>query len=106
MTTTTIRIPDDLKLRVAAAAEAAGLTAHGFILRAIETQTAEAEEQAEFERLAEERWQDFQRTRLAIPFDEAARYLRDRAAGNDVPRPQARRIELAVPPAPRARRPR
>ncbi len=104
MTTTTIRIPDELKLRVAAAAEAAGLTAHGFILRAIETQTAEAEEQAEFERLADERWKQFQSTRLAIPLDEARRYLLDRAAGKDVPRPKARRIELAAPPAPRARR--
>jgi predicted transcriptional regulator len=32
MATTTIRIPDDLKARVAAAAEREGKTAHSFIL--------------------------------------------------------------------------
>ena len=40
MTTTTIRIDDDLKARVAAAAERAGKTAHVFILDAI-AQTVE-----------------------------------------------------------------
>ena len=36
MSTTTIRLEDDLKARVAAAAERAGVTAHAFILDAIE----------------------------------------------------------------------
>jgi len=106
MSTTTIRIPEDLKSRVAAAAEAAGLTAHGFILRAIEAQTAEAEGQAEFERLADQRWTRFQRTRMAIPWTEARQYLLDRAAGKDVARPKARKIEVGAPPrsaAPRGR---
>jgi predicted transcriptional regulator len=40
MTTTTIRLEDDLKARVAAAAEKAGKTAHAFILEAI-SQTVE-----------------------------------------------------------------
>lgn len=35
MGTTTIRLPDALKARVAKAAEAAGTTAHNFILEAI-----------------------------------------------------------------------
>ncbi len=111
MSTTTIRLPDELKARVASAAEAAGLTTHGFILRAIEAQTAAAEEQAEFERLAEKRWREFERTRTAIPLEDAARHLRDLAAGGkDVLRPQVRRIEPGLPvgrrapPASRTRR--
>ena len=40
MSTTTIRIDDDLKVRVAAAAQRAGKTAHAFILDAI-SQTVE-----------------------------------------------------------------
>ncbi len=35
MSTTTIRLPEELKARIAAAAERAGTTAHNFILEAI-----------------------------------------------------------------------
>ena len=42
MSTTTIRIPDELKARVAAVAEQAGVTSHSFILQASgETQQEE-----------------------------------------------------------------
>ena len=46
MTTTTIRLDDDLKSRVAAAARREGKTAHAFILEAI----AQTVEQAELDR--------------------------------------------------------
>ena len=35
MTTTTIRLPDELKARIAKAAKQAGTTSHNFILEAI-----------------------------------------------------------------------
>ena len=47
MSTTTIRLPDELKMRVADAAERAGMTPHGFILEAIAsvlTQTRQPDE--------------------------------------------------------------
>ena len=43
MSTTTIRLPEDLKERVSQAADRAGTTAHGFILEAI-AEKAEREE--------------------------------------------------------------
>ena len=43
-TTTTIRLPEDLKARIASAAERAGKTTHSFILEAI-AEKAELEEQ-------------------------------------------------------------
>ncbi|MBI3937042.1 MAG: ribbon-helix-helix protein, CopG family, partial [Betaproteobacteria bacterium] len=43
MSTTTIRLPQDLKERVARAAKRTGATAHGFILEAIR-EKAEQEE--------------------------------------------------------------
>lgn len=88
MSTTTIRLPDDLKSRVAVLAEAAGLTPHGFILQAIEAQTAEAEAQAEFHRLASARLRSFKAKGMAVPWDQARQYLLDRAAGKDVARPK------------------
>ena len=56
MATTTIRIEDDLKARVAAAAERAGKTPHAFILDAIAETVTQAEQDEAFHRLAEGRW--------------------------------------------------
>lgn len=56
MSTTTIRLDDDTKARVAEAASRAGVTAHAFIVEAI-TRTLDAAEQREaFVQLADARW--------------------------------------------------
>jgi len=86
MGTTTLRIPDELKTRVAAAAEAAGVTPHGFMLRAIESQTAAAEEQAGFEKAAAQRWRQFQRDGQYYAMEEVREYMLARARG-DAPAP-------------------
>ena len=90
MSTTTLRIPDDLKTRIAAAAEAAGLTPHGFMLHAIEAQTSEAEEQAEFERVAAQRWKQFQRDGQYLAMEDVRDYMLARARGETVSPPQVR----------------
>ena len=92
MSTTTIRLPDDLKARLAKAAEEAGLTAHGFILEAIELRTAQAELRGEFTREARSRLDEMDRTGLGVPWDEVRQYLLDRAAGKAAVRPKARKI--------------
>jgi predicted DNA-binding protein len=56
MTTTTIRIDDDLKARVAAAAEQAGKTAHAFILDAIVRTVEQVELDEAFHRVADRHW--------------------------------------------------
>ena len=50
MSTTTIRIEEDFKARVAAAAELAGKTSHAFILDAIAQHVEQVEIDAEFDR--------------------------------------------------------
>jgi predicted transcriptional regulator len=52
MTTTTIRLPEDLKARVATAAKRSGMTAHSFILEAIAEKTQQAELRADFDAVA------------------------------------------------------
>jgi predicted transcriptional regulator len=91
MTTTTIRLPDELKSRVSRAAEDAGLTTHGFILEAIQLRTAQAEARREFVREARTRLDEMDRTGLAVPWDEVRSYMLDRAAGKSVARPRARK---------------
>jgi predicted transcriptional regulator len=92
MTTTTLRLSDELKSRVASAAEAAGLSVHGFMLHAIETLAAEAEEQAAFERLAERRWKEFQRTGEYYTIEDVRNHMLARARGEAVELPKPRKM--------------
>ncbi len=92
MSTTTIRLPDELKARVAAVAREAGTTAHGFMLEAIAEKTDAAERRADFHAEAERRYEEFLQTGMSIPWDEARRYLEDRLAGRPAQRPVPRKL--------------
>ena len=91
MSTTTIRLPDALKARIAKAAEAAGTTSHNFILEAIAEKAELAERRAEFHALADQRWAEFLETGESIPWEEARVWLQQRMAGKRVKRPVARK---------------
>lgn len=92
MSTTTIRLPEDLKARVAAAAKRAGTTAHSFILEAIAEKAAQEDLRAEFDALAEERYAHIVATGKTISWQEMRGYLEDRLAGKAVKRPVARKL--------------
>ncbi|HLM54387.1 MAG TPA: DUF1778 domain-containing protein [Pseudoxanthomonas sp.] len=92
MSTTTIRLPDALKARIAKAAEAAGTTAHNFILEAIAEKADQAERRADFHAQADQRWAEFLETGESIPWDEMRRYLMDRIHGKAGARPVARKF--------------
>ena len=79
MATTTIRMNDELKARVAAMAERAGKTTHAFILDAITQTVEQAEQDKAFHALGAERWQAMQATGQTVPWDEAKAYLAARA---------------------------
>ena len=91
MTTTTIRIEEELKARVAAAAERAGKTAHAFILDAIAQTVEQTELDEAFHRVAEERWAKVLVTGKTVPWDDAKVYLEARARGERSRKPAARR---------------
>lgn len=92
MSTTTIRLEDDLKERVSQAAARAGKTAHAFIRDAIAESVEQAEFDAETDRICEERWADFLKTGEAIPWEEVKAYMKATAAGKKVKRPVPRKI--------------
>lgn len=92
MSTTTIRIPDDLKARVADAAGRAGTTPHNFILEAIAEKAEQAERRAEFDAVAEERYARIVETGKTIPWSEMRSYLEGHVAGTAVKRPAARML--------------
>lgn len=92
MSTTTIRLPDDLKARVSAAAKRAGKTAHSFILEAITEKTAQDESRADFVAEAEERYANVIATGKTIPWPEMREYLKEKVAGQDATLPSARKL--------------
>ena len=93
MSTTTIRIEEDLKARIAAAAHLAGKTAHAFILDVIAQTVEQLEIDEEFHRLADERWAKVLATGRTVPWDDAKVYLEARARGDKVRKPAARKAK-------------
>lgn len=92
MSTTTIRLPEDLKARVAAAAEHAGTTSHNFILQAISEKTAQEELRSDFNDVAENRYAKIVATGKTIPWHEMRSYLESRLAGKAGGRPVAKKL--------------
>ena len=91
MSTTTIRLDDDLKARVAAAAERSGKTSHAFIIDAIAQTVAQTELNDDFHRVADERWEDILATGKTVSWDEMRAYLTARSRGETPRKPQARK---------------
>ena len=91
-TTTTVRLPAVLKVRVAKLAAAAGVSTHSFIVDAVAERALAEEARADFERVAQQRWRHYERTGLSVPMDDMLQYARDLAAGKDVARPKARKL--------------
>lgn len=81
MSTTTIRLPEDLKARVAAAAKRAGTSTHGFILEAIAEKARQDELRADFDAVAEDRYAAIVTSGQTIPWEEMRGYLEERLAG-------------------------
>lgn len=92
MSTTTIRIEDNLKARVAAAAQHMGKSAHAFIVDALAERVAQVELDAAFHALADERWANIRTTGKTVAWDDAKAYLAARAKGESPRKPAARKL--------------
>jgi len=92
MSTTTIRLPDELKARVAAAAKQAGTSAHAFILEAIAEKAEQAERRSDFDAVAEARYARIAATGETIPWQEMRGYLEARMEGKTSKRPARRKL--------------
>jgi predicted transcriptional regulator len=92
MSTTTIRLSDELKARVAAAAKAGGTTPHNFILEAIAEKADQEERRADFIDEAQRRYAAIVETGKTISWADMRAYLEDRAAGKQVRWPAAKKL--------------
>lgn len=90
--TTTIRIPDELKARLARLAELEGTSTHSLILDAIAEKVDALERRHAFHEEAQKRLAHLEETGMGIEWADMKRYLDARMAGEDVPPPPSRRI--------------
>ena len=89
MSTTTLKIPDALKARIADAAEQAGKSAHAFMVEALEAETRRAEVRREFVNSALKAEQEVAEYGEVYSMDAVHRYFSDKLAGKDVKRPKS-----------------
>lgn len=90
--TTTIRLPEELKARLAKLAAHEGVSTHGLILDAIAEKTEELEQRRSFYAEAEARYARVLDTGKAITWEDMNAYLDARIAGEPAPRPIAKSI--------------
>lgn len=94
MSTTTIRLPEELKARIDKLAASAGKTAHAFMVEALGQSAELMERQQAFEAEIDRRWARLRRTREAYSLEELRDYARALAAGERRPRPKAHKLDL------------
>jgi predicted transcriptional regulator len=92
MSTTTIRLPDDLRSQVKLAAERAGTTAHSFILEAISEKANKEDRHDDFNHSADTRYAKIVATGKTIAWSDMKRYLQSRVDGKRTARPVARKL--------------
>lgn len=92
MPTTTIRLPEDLKGRLARAAEHAGMTSHALILAAIADRVDAEERRHDFYDTAEQRYAEILASGETIPWSKMRAYLENRLAGKKPTRPATRKL--------------
>lgn len=91
MGTTTLKLPSELKDRVASLVEGTGKSAHAFMVEAIEEQTRLAEQRKQFVASAVAARKDFERTGKAYALGDVKAYYVARLNGRPAKRPRLKR---------------
>lgn len=90
MSATSLKLPEDLKRRLAKMAANVGLTPHAFMVDALAREAARAEQRAQFAVDAEESERETLSGGKTYPLDAAFEFLQARVAGKRARRPKAR----------------
>jgi predicted transcriptional regulator len=91
MPPTTLKLPPQLRERIRAIVADTDESVHSFMLKAIEQETARAEQRKGFVTAALEARADFAKTSLGYEAHDVHAHMRARAAGKRSPRPKAKR---------------
>lgn len=88
---TTLKLPPELKARVAAVAEGSGKSPHAFMIDAIEAETARAEQRRSFVRDAQQAEAEVERTGKVYGMDDVHEFVREKLAGKQAKRPRPKK---------------
>lgn len=91
MSTTTLRLPDEVKERIDRLAAAQGKSAHALMVDTLDESTAAMERRIEFEAEAARRWAEYRRTGEYYAMEDVRSYVLARARGEDPPKPSLRK---------------
>jgi predicted transcriptional regulator len=89
---TTLKLPDSLKSRIAELARAAGKSPHAFMVDALSAQTELAERRAEFLASAQAAERDVGQYGLVFDADEVLSYMDAKLSGRKTVAPKARKL--------------
>jgi predicted transcriptional regulator len=95
MSTTTIRLPDELRARIEKLAAARGSSAHSFMVEAVARAAEQEERQLDFAAEAERRLRHMARTGEYLTLDDLRPYALALARGEKPARPQVRKMTAA-----------
>ena len=90
MSTTSLKLPDELKQRAIAAAEKKGLSPHAFMIHAIDQAATAAEQRASFVSDAQAAREQMLTTGKGYDAAEVHAYLKARLSGDKPAKPKAR----------------
>jgi predicted transcriptional regulator len=90
MSTTSLKLPDDLKQRAANAAQELGMSPHAFMVAAIEQAATAAERRARLIADAGAARDEMLETGKGFDADEVHAYLKSRVSGKKTTKPRAR----------------
>ena len=90
MSATSLKLPEDLKRRIARLAASAGQTPHAFMVDALAREAERSELRARFAADAAESEREALESGKAYPLDVAFKYLESRVAGKKARQPRAR----------------
>lgn len=85
---TTLKLPEDLKARIAAQAEAEGMTAHAYMLQALREKVERAHRRQAYLEAGSAAWEEYQSTGIAYAFEDVKEYVLALAAGKKPVRPK------------------
>ena len=89
---TTLKLPDDLKTRIASVAAESGKSAHAWMVEAIEAQATLAERRRTFVASALKAEQEVAQYGLVHDADEVFSYIKAKVEGRTAKRPKARKL--------------
>jgi predicted transcriptional regulator len=87
-TPTTLKVPDELRARLAAQAEAEGVSTHAYMLEALKEKADRADRRREYLAAGAAALAEYERTGIAYAMEDVERYILGIAAGKTPRRPK------------------